>query len=279
MRELQDAPVPESSSVQVIERFSVGEYDVVILSATESNALETWLRENQYQLPRGSARYLQPYIEKNLFFFVVRVNLEAQQELGFKDLRPIQFTVANSDKIMLPFQLGKINSEGTQNIIVYFLSMYGRAEASNYTNVMIPSDFAVPEEIEPRFGEFYKDLLVSTIKATGRETVVTEYAWDTSFCDPCSSEPLYPQELQELGIRGDRAFITRLHLQYTKDTYNQDLEFRITGDQRTHQGRYILTPKTALVGENSSKNVEIMAPYGKVLSDLKLEPLLEKYER
>ena len=276
---LTDEALPQSAPVQVIERFSVGEYDVVILSATESNALESWLRENQYQLPGGSARYLQPYIDKNLFFFVVKVNLEAQQRLGFKDLRPLQFTVANADNIMLPFQLGKINSEGTQSIIVYFLSMYGRVEASNYTNVMIPSNFSIPQEIEPRFGEFYKDLLASTIKATGRETVVTEYAWDTASCDPCSSEPLNPEELKELGISGDRAFITRLHLQYAKDTYNRDLEFRITGDRRTHQGRYILTPKTALVGENSSENVEVRAPYGKLLSDVKLEPLLEKYER
>lgn len=277
--QLEDRVQEKTSSVRVEERFSVGEYDVVILSATESNALESWLRENKYKLPRGSARYLQPYIDKNLFFFVVRVNLKAQERLGFKDLRPIQFTVANSDQIMLPFQLGKINSEGTQSIIVYFLSMYGRVEANNYTNVMIPSNFAIPEEIEPRFGEFYKDLLASTIKATGRETVVTEYAWDTNSCDPCSSEPLNLQELKELGINGDRAFITRLHLQYTKNTYNEDLEFRLTGDQRTHQGRYILTPEAALMGENTVENVEVMAPYGKVLSTFKLEPLLEKYER
>ena len=275
----EDLAIPESAPVQVIERFSVGEYDVVILSATESNALERWLRENQYKLPRGSARYLQPYIEQNLFFFVVRVNLEAQERLGFQDLRPLQFTVANPDKIMLPFQLGKINSEGNQSIIVYFLSIYGRVEAENYTNVMIPSNFSIPQEIEPRFGEFYKDLLASTIKATGRETVVTEYAWDTSFCDPCSSEPLYPDELKELGISGDRAFITRLHLQYAKDTYNEDLVFRITGDKRTHQGRYILTPQRAFGGENISENVEVMAPYGRVLSSFELEPLLEKYER
>lgn len=267
------------SSVQVIERFTVGEYDIVVLSATESNALETWLQENEYQLPRGAAGYLQPYIDKNLFFFVVKVNLEVQERFGFKDLRPLQFTVANSREIMLPFQLGKINSEGTQSVIVYFLSVYGRAEASNYTNVMIPSNFAIPESIEPRFGEFYKDLLSSTIKATGRETVVTEYAWDTSFCDPCSTEPIYPNELQELGINRDRAFITRLHLQYEKDTYNEDLIFRVTGDKRTHQGRYILTPENALVEENSSESAEVRAPYGRFLSGFRLRPLFDKYER
>lgn len=143
-------------NVRVIESFTVGEYDIVILSATESNSLESWLRENQYKIPRGAAKYMQPYIDKKLFFFVVRVNLEAQEKLGFQNLRPLQFTVKNYPQIMLPFQLGKINSEDTQNIIVYFLSETGRAEVSNYENVMIPSNFDVPQTVEAKFGEFYR---------------------------------------------------------------------------------------------------------------------------
>ena len=96
------------------------------------NYLESWLRENQYKIPGGAAKYLQPYIDQKLFFFVVKVNLEAQEKLGFQNLIPLQFTVKNYRQIMLPFQLGKINSEGTQNIIVYFLSETGRAEVGNY---------------------------------------------------------------------------------------------------------------------------------------------------
>lgn len=269
----------DKAPVTVVERFTVGEYDVVILSATESNALEAWLRQNDYKLPSGAARYLKPYIDQKLYFFVVRVNFKEQQRLGFQNLRPLQFTVANSNKIMLPFQLGKINSQGTQDIIVYFLSDKGRAEASNYTNVMIPSNFAVPEEIESKFGEFYKGLLETTIKAVNRETVVTEYAWDTGSCDPCSASPLTSQELKELGVKGERAFITRLHLQYTKDTYNRDLEFRLTSDTRTFQGRYILTPNAALTTDAGANKAQVQAPYGKPLSTFRLQPLFEKYQR
>ena len=265
--------------VKVVERFTVGEYDVVILSATESNALETWLRQNDYKLPSGAARYLKPYIDQKLYFFVVRVNFKEQQRLGFQNLRPLQFTVANSKNIMLPFQLGKINSQGTQDIIVYFLCDKGRAEASNYTNVMVPSNFAVPEAIESKFGEFYKGLLEATIKAVGRETVVTEYAWDTGSCDPCSASPLTSQELKELGVNRERAFITRLHLQYTKDTYNRDLLFRLTSDTRTYQGRYILTPNADLTTDAGTNKAQIQAPYGKQLSTFRLEPLFEKYQR
>lgn len=262
--------------VTVLERFTVGEYDIVILNATESNSLESWLQENQYKIPQGAAKYLQPYIDKKLFFFVVRVNLEAQKKIGSQNLRPLQFTVKDYPEIMLPFQLGKINSEGIQNIIVYFLSETGRAEASNYDNVMVPSNFNVPETIESRFGEFYRELLTSTIQATNRETVVLEYAWDTGFCDPCSTTPLNSQELNELGMNREQAFITRLHLQYTKDTYNQDLKFRITSDRSLYQGRYILTPNQASV-INYSQNVEIKTPSGKVISEVELKKLLEKY--
>lgn len=269
----------DRAPVQVVERFTVGEYDVLILSATESNALATWLRQNNYKLPNGAAAYLKPYIDQKLYFFVVRVNLKEQQRLGFQNLRPLQFTVGNSNKIMLPFQLGKINSQGTQDIIVYFLSDKGRAEASNYTNVMVPSNFAVPEAIESKFGEFYKGLLEATIKAVNRETVVTEYAWDTGSCDPCSASPLTSQELKELGVKGERAFITRLHLQYTKDTYNRDLLFRLTSDTRTFQGRYILTPKAALTTDAGANKAQVQAPYGKPLSTFRLQPLFEKYQR
>ncbi|OCR01952.1 hypothetical protein BCD67_05585 [Oscillatoriales cyanobacterium USR001] len=268
----------DRAPVTVVERFSVGEYDVVILSANESNALASWLRQNDYRLPDNAARYLKPYIDQKLFFFVVRINVKEQQRLGFQNLRPIQFTVKNSQRVMLPFQLGKINSEGTQDIIVYFLSDKGRAESSNYTNVMIPSNFAIPQEIESKFGEFYKGLLATTIKAVGRETVVTEYAWDTGSCDPCSASPLTFQELKELGMNNERAFITRLHLQYTKDTYNRDLEFRVTSDTRTYQGRYILTPSAALSVNSGGNKAQVQAPYGKQLSTFQLEPLFKKYQ-
>ncbi|WP_143437890.1 DUF2330 domain-containing protein, partial [Hydrocoleum sp. CS-953] len=231
-----------------------------------------------YKIPRGAAKYMQPYINKRLFFFVVRVNLEAQEELGFQNLRPLQFTVKNYPQIMLPFQLGKINSEDTQNIIVYFLSETGRAEVSNYENVMIPSNFDVPQTVEPKFGEFYRELFTSTIKATNKEIVVIEYAWDTGFCDPCNTIPLDSQELNELGMNQEKAFITRLHLQYTKNTYNQDLEFTITSDKTLYQGRYILLPIDYNKGRNYfDDKVEIKNPSGKVISEVELKKIFEKF--
>ena len=40
--------------VTVEAQYTVGEYDIVILSATQSDGLETWLRENNYKIPTGA---------------------------------------------------------------------------------------------------------------------------------------------------------------------------------------------------------------------------------
>src|SRR5215471_2557646 len=48
--------------VKVETQFVAGEYEVVILSATDSAGLETWLRQERYNIPPGAAAALAPYI-------------------------------------------------------------------------------------------------------------------------------------------------------------------------------------------------------------------------
>ncbi|MFM6456920.1 MAG: DUF2330 domain-containing protein, partial [Planktothrix sp.] len=44
-----------SLGVTIEARFTVGEYDILILSAKESDGLETWLIQNGYQIPEGAS--------------------------------------------------------------------------------------------------------------------------------------------------------------------------------------------------------------------------------
>src|SRR5919108_1377095 len=44
-----------SLGVTIEARYTVGEYDILILSARESGGLETWLRDNGYRLPAGAS--------------------------------------------------------------------------------------------------------------------------------------------------------------------------------------------------------------------------------
>jgi len=45
----------KSLGVTIEARYTVGEYDILILSAAQSNGLEIWLRENGYTIPPGAS--------------------------------------------------------------------------------------------------------------------------------------------------------------------------------------------------------------------------------
>ena len=53
----------------------MGEYDIVVLSATDATALDTWLHQNGYKIPDGAGPYLRPYVEMGMKFFVAKVDV------------------------------------------------------------------------------------------------------------------------------------------------------------------------------------------------------------
>ena len=252
------SPMPESAlkkaadlGVTVEEQFSVGEYDIVILSAKESDGLETWLIQNEYKIPQGAKELLQPYIRQNLKFFVAKVNLEEYGNNGFEKLRPISIAY-ESPKFMLPIRLGMMNANGDQDLIVYLLSPQGQVELTNYRTVKIPSDKEVPEFVQQEFKGFYTTMFQNSYEKENKQVAFLEYAWDMSTCDPCSAEPLNQEELKDAGVfwldrdnrnhrwGGNNVFITRLHVRYTRDKFPEDLKFQTTSDRSNFQGRYII---------------------------------------
>ena len=77
--------------VTIEAQYTVGEYDIVILSAKQSDGLETWLHENGYRIPAGASRALKPYLRQDMKFFVAKVNLKEHARTGLSYLRPLQF--------------------------------------------------------------------------------------------------------------------------------------------------------------------------------------------
>lgn len=245
--------------VTVEAQFSVGEYDIVVLGAKESSGLETWLVQNGYKIPRGAAPLFRPYIRQNMKFFVAKVNLKEFNKSGFEFLRPIQMAY-ESPKFMLPIRLGMINAGTAQDLVVYVLSPKGQAETVNYRTVNVPSDVNVPLFVKNEFAKVYPAAFETAYTREGRNVVFREYAWDMGNCDPCSADPLSPDELRKAGVfwldeqpqpssgprfappwMSNRVFITRLHVRYTRDKFPEDLIFQETDNQQSFQGRYILT--------------------------------------
>ncbi len=231
--------------VTVEARFSVGEYDILMLSAKESNGLETWLNRNSYRIPQGASQLLRPYIRQNMKFFVAKVNLQEFEKAGYQFLRPLQMAY-ESPRFMLPIRLGMMNATSEQDLIVYVLSPKGQVEITNYRTVSVPSDAEIPGFVKNEFKDFYKAMFQTAYTREGKKVAFREYAWDMGSCDPCYSEPLTPEELKKSGVFWltpndfNNVFITRLHVRYSRDKFPEDLMFQETSNREQFQGRYIL---------------------------------------
>lgn len=184
--------------VSVEAQFAVGEYDVVVLSATDSVGLETWLRRERYHLPASAAPTLAPYVRAGSKFFVARVDVSRVHfEGGHAMLSPLRVHY-DSDTFSLPIRLGLLNSPGKQELIVHTLGLGQRFEAANRPNVFAPTNLDVRNEAREHFGEFYNAVFDRELARTPG-AVITEYAWQTTSCDPCPAPALTAEELNTLG--------------------------------------------------------------------------------
>jgi hypothetical protein len=194
---------PSSSAadlgVTVEATFAVGEYKIVILSAKDSTGLDTYLRQEKYNIPAGAEPLLRPYVEGGMKFFVAKVDIAKVRFSadGRADLSPLRFHY-DTDQFVLPIRLGLANSSGTQDLIVNILAPSQRYEVANYANVTIPTNLDVKDSVRDSFGAFYAALFDRTL-AKNPGSVVTEYAWQATTCDPCPGPALNGNDFTLLG--------------------------------------------------------------------------------
>jgi hypothetical protein len=234
--------------VRVEAKYTVGEYDIVILSASQSQGLETWLVREGYRIPVGASRVLNIYVKQGLKFFVAKVNLGEQKRLGFTTLRPLQIAY-ESPRFMLPVRLGMVNADGPQELFVYALTPNGRVETVNYRTVKLPTDLEIPEYVKGKWSDFYRAMFTEQTRKHGMGVVFCEYAWDAAWCDPCPTNPPSPQQMRQLGVfwlddnaggGAGRVFVTRLHARYDKASFPEDLSLQETGDKTNFQARFVM---------------------------------------
>lgn len=253
--------------VTIEDQYSVGEYDIMILSAKQSGGLLTWLNSEGYKLPKGAKKVLKSYIKQDMKFFVAKVNLKAHEKSGATYLRPLQVAYEH-EKFMLPLRLGTLNANGPQDLLLFTLTQKGRVEPVNYRTVKIPTGDNIPLFVSKEFGQFYKDMFSRSVEKENMKAVFLEYAWDMAWCDPCAADPLPPSDLRKIGAwwvdKGRQkpgspgimpmssprrimppsapvnVFVTRMHVRYTADTFPEDIMLQITDDRQNFQGRYVM---------------------------------------
>jgi hypothetical protein len=252
--EMTDSARPRKERVKIEAKYTVGGYDILILSAKESDALESWLLDNDYKIPDGAAEVLEPYIKNKLKFFVVKVNLVEFGKLKIDKLQPIQMTF-RTEKFGLPIRLGMANADGDQDMVVYALSDQGRVETTNYRTIEVPSNMNIPTVLRSDFNRFYGDLYTKAWEKAGKNITMLEYAWDISGyqavkCDPCPSPPLAYNDLREAGVFWlnsqnrvnyiGQLFFTRMRFRYNREHFPQDLQFQVTPNKQAFQARYVM---------------------------------------
>ena len=238
--------------VTIEAQFVVGEYQILILSAKDSTGLDGWLHDQHYNIPANAEPLLRPYVESGMKFFVAKVD---PKKVKFVDvpaprsgsaspglvrraaLSPLRFHY-DAEDFALPIRLGLANSSGTQDLIVSIFAPHQRYDVANYKNTTIPTNIDVADSVKGKFGAFYAALFDRTV-AQNPGSVVTEYAWQATGCDPCPGPMLAASELATLGAdvlggsKGKPApldnmmdlVLTRLHARYGTDITN-DLVFK-----------------------------------------------------
>ena len=188
----------DTHGVSTEAKFTVGEYDVVILNTKDSRGLDAWLRDAKYKVPANAEALFRPYVERGMKFFVAKVDpKKVKFEGGRAILSPIRFSY-DAETFELPLRLGALSSDGSQDVVVTILAKGQRYEAANVPNVAIPTNLDLNDAAKKQFGAFYAALFDRTIEKNPR-AAVTEYAWAVTTCDACTAPPLTASDLATLG--------------------------------------------------------------------------------
>jgi hypothetical protein len=226
------------SSVIIEARYTIGEYDILLLSA-KSRGLELAGRRQPLSRAEGAARVL----EASQTGHEVLASGEPQ---GAKaQIQSLPQTVACESEVHVPVQLGMVNSSGRA---VHYALAPAADQSVNYHG-KTASDMIFGQR-RASFPEFYRAIFGRQVGKDDMSVVYTEYAWDMGWCDPCAARPLAPEELKQLGVwwlddapepgTNPTPFVTRLHVRYDREHFPQDLVFQETADRTNFQARYVL---------------------------------------
>lgn len=245
-----------SLDVTVEETFTVGAYEIVVLTSEESSDLLTWLQREGYGVSDEAEAVLAEYIEADQAFLAAKVSLDAAPGEAVW-LPPLQ--VSYETPVMgLPIKLGTLNSPGSQDVILHVLTSgsEGAVQIANLPEVKVEGDdneaCMLRDASEPGVvpARFLADFS-SAVEEVGGSAYTRFHAWDLSTvttsmkCDPCPPLLEVPGErvLTSLGLTAEEArtaTLSALRVRYRSDI-TEDLVLYGTGatDPRD-QVRYIV---------------------------------------
>ena len=235
-----------------VDRFTAGEYDLAVVSATNESGLSDWLSEEGFSLSAEADELLGEYVDAGLSFLVARVSLEKLAD-DRPWLSPLQIRY-EADMVSIPIRLGTLSSSGVQDVLIYTIADSGLMGISSYPEINVESECLLRSEVG--VGEFINGELDDALGdgasedtgTSGEESDIIgagyalEYGWGEGKCDPCPPEGgLEDSVLEALGFTGgsSTAWVTRLHMRYRPEDITADLVLYEGNVQANWQLRYI----------------------------------------
>jgi hypothetical protein len=226
----------DAGVAKVEAQFVTAEYDVTVLSAADSQALDAWMKGQKLVLPEGGDAYLAPYAKAGWRFVVAKVNvLKVFFIRNHGLLSPLRI-VFDTDDFQLPLRPALINSPpGGQDLVVNILARGQRYEPANYASILADTNVEVNDAAKAQFAPMHEALLELALKRNPRG-IVTEFAGPVPACDTCVPPSLSAAEILSFGAdvippppNGDRTsgfVLTRLHTRYAPEAITDDLVLR-----------------------------------------------------
>jgi len=121
----------DGGSVEVIAQEVVGPYETVQLQASDPTALQTWLSDHGYNLPKEIEPLVGSYVEEGFNFLAVKL-VPGQ---GVQSMQPIRITSKGSN-VTLPLRMVAAGTGALTTISLYVVSEF-RAETSNFPGFTI----------------------------------------------------------------------------------------------------------------------------------------------
>ena len=165
------APPPQAGGgVDVLSSQQVGPYDTVVLAATDTQVLLTWLQDNGYAVPNGMAAVIAPYLAAGHNFVALR--LSSGNTTG--DLEPLAMRYQGTTPA-IPLHLTSVAAEEDMPITTYVLGD-SRAVPQNYLHVRI--NYAAIDWFN-WWTPNYNDVVTRAADQAGGHAFATDYAGPT----------------------------------------------------------------------------------------------------
>ena len=129
------APPEAAVRVTLLDRQTLGPFDVSTLAATDAEALSTWLRDNGYAISPKLASALQAYVDKGWFYVAVRLQPGAGEGLTGA-LDPLWITFA-SDTLVYPMR-ASANARSEQTVTLYVLAAHRVQKTAQFGDTHVP---------------------------------------------------------------------------------------------------------------------------------------------